>query len=217
MIDTKVYINGKLLAEPEQVQYSYTLFTQNPINPKFFKEHNITDVNEYHGGALYLVNTTPETAEELASYDFFQEVRINKDSIGSIDPKVFPFKPSMYPSNKDNFGPFLIPKKGLKIAINAQTIPFYSMVIEKYEGHENVVVTDSSITINGQPITDYTFNQDYFWMMGDNRHDSLDSRFWGFVPENHIVGKAVMIWMSADQNEGFLNKIRWSRIFRGIN
>ncbi len=217
MIDTKVYINGKLLPDPEKVQYSYTLFAKAPINPKFFKDNDITDWNEYHGGALFVVNTTPETAEKLSGFDFFQEVKINKDSIQTADPKVFPFKPSMYPFNKDNFGPFVIPKEGIKVALNARTIPFYSMVIEKYEGLENVVVTDSTIAVGGKLITEYTFTQDYYWMMGDNRHDSLDSRFWGFVPENHIVGKAVMIWMSADPSEGVLDKIRWSRIFKTIN
>ncbi|QHL86175.1 signal peptidase I [Nibribacter ruber] len=216
MRNMQVYINGKLLPEPEKVQYSYLLLSQNPINPKFFKEHNITDIYPTYGVQGYQINTTPETAKKLATYDFIQRIELQSDKVGAVDDKVFPFKPSMYPYNKDNFGPFVVPKEGMTVQINAQTIPLYEMVIRRYEGNEDVVVTDSTITIGGKQIKEYTFKQNYYWMMGDNRHDSLDSRYWGFVPEDHVVGKAVLVWMSADPNEGLLNKIRWSRIFMGI-
>ncbi|MBA9078053.1 MULTISPECIES: signal peptidase I [Rufibacter] len=214
MKDLQVYINDKLVPEPEKVQYSYFLLTKTPLNPNFFKENNITDIQELYGGAGYVVNTSPETAQQLKGFEFISNVIIRKDSVAQ--PDVFPFKPSMYPYNKDNFGPFVVPKEGMTVQINAQTIPLYEMVIRKYEGNENVVVTDSSITIAGKAITQYTFKQNYYWMMGDNRHDSLDSRYWGFVPEDHVVGKAVLVWMSADPNAGFFDKIRWSRIFMGI-
>jgi signal peptidase I len=218
MRDMQVYINDKPVNEPDKVQYAYGLTTNTPINPKFFKDHDITDVQEAFGGTAYVVHTSPATAQKLKGFDFIRDVTLYKDSIGSVRADVFPFKPSMYPYNKDNFGPFIIPKEGMTVNINAQTIPLYEMAIRKYEGFapEEVSISEDRILIKGQEIKQYTFKQDYYWMMGDNRHNSEDSRYWGFVPEDHVVGKAVLIWMSTDQNESFFNKIRWSRIFQGI-
>ncbi|RNI27992.1 signal peptidase I [Rufibacter immobilis] len=218
MRDMQVYINDKLVPEPERVQYAYGLLTTTPINDKFFKEHDITDLQPAYGGIGYVINTTPATAEKLKGFDFIKEVILYKDSVGSVRADVFPFKPSIYPYNKDNFGPFIIPKEGMTVDINPMTIPLYEMVIRKYEGFDpkQVAISDNKILINGQEIKKYTFKQDYYWMMGDNRHNSEDSRYWGFVPEDHVVGKAVLIWMSADPTESLFNKIRWSRIFKGI-
>ena len=93
----------------------------------------------------------------------------------------------------------------------------YAFTIEKYEGHDQVEVKDGALYIDGQKTDTYTFKQDYYFMMGDNRHDSLDSRYWGFVPEDHVVGKAWFLWLSLDKYESMFSKIRWSRIFKGIN
>jgi signal peptidase I len=113
--------------------------------------------------------------------------------------------------NRDNYGPITIPKKGSSVALNSQNIALYRRVIANYEGNK-LEEKNGQIIINGQPATSYTFKMDYYWMMGDNRHNSADSRFWGFVPEDHIVGRAWFVWLSYGENG-----IRWKRIFRGVN
>jgi signal peptidase I len=118
--------------------------------------------------------------------------------------------------NVDNYGPIIIPKKGWTIKLDTITFPLYIRAIKVYENND-VKISGNDIFINGKKTDTYTFKLNYYWMMGDNRHDSDDSRFWGFVPEDHIVGKALFIWMSWDDDESFLNKIRWNRLFRGIH
>lgn len=129
----------------------------------------------------------------------------------------FPQKPNLYPWNSDNFGPIYIPKAGTTVEINARTIPLYKKIIRDYE-HNDVEVTGQKVLINGQEANSYTFKQDYYWMMGDNRDHSEDSRAWGYVPADHIVGKPVFLWMSFDNfNEGLSNwKPRWDRIFTTV-
>jgi signal peptidase I len=127
------------------------------------------------------------------------------------------FPTSKYsPWNGDNYGPVTIPKKGMTIAINDSTLAFYGTAITEYEHHEDAKIEDKKLLIDGKEVTEYTFQQNYYFMMGDNRHNSLDSRYWGFVPEDHIVGKAFFIWLSIDKYAGLLNKIRWSRFFKLI-
>lgn len=121
-----------------------------------------------------------------------------------------------YDWNEDNFGPLVIPKAGTTVNINSTTWPLYKKIIQDYEKNE-VAVTSAGISINGQPADSYTFKQDYYWMMGDNRNSSIDARRWGFVPENHVVGKPVFIWMSWNTNGKGLNKIRWDRVFTTVH
>ena len=133
------------------------------------------------------------------------------------DPDIFPQSKS-YQGTVDNMGPIYIPQKGATIALNVQSLPFYKKIIEEYEGN-TLSVSGNQITLNGKVTTSYTFKQNYYWMMGDNRHRSEDSRFWGYVPEDHIVGKPVFIWMSIDGiNDGIGNwKIRWDRVFTTVS
>ncbi|WP_192821118.1 signal peptidase I [Rufibacter sp. LB8] len=215
MRDMQIYINDKLVPDPAGVQYSYVLVAPTGLGEKFFKDYNIYQPRQ-ENASVFSVHISPQQAEEISKLPFISQVVQMKDSVGDVRAEVFPFKPSLYPHNKDNFGPFIIPKEGMKVTLDAKTIPLYEMAIRRYEGHENVVVTDNSISIDGKPITEYTFKQNYYWMMGDNRHNSEDSRYWGFVPEDHIVGKAVLVWMSSNPDEGLLDKIRWRRIFMGI-
>ncbi|MEO6979881.1 MAG: signal peptidase I, partial [Mucilaginibacter sp.] len=116
----------------------------------------------------------------------------------------------------DNYGPIIIPKKGWTVKLDSISYPKYERCISVYENNK-LEVKGSDIYINDKKTDSYTFKLNYYWMMGDNRHDSDDSRFWGFVPEDHIVGKALFIWMSWDENASFFSKIRWGRLFNGIH
>ena len=116
----------------------------------------------------------------------------------------------------DNFGPLWIPKEGESIAINDSTLAIYGATIKLYEHNDDVKIDNNTLTIDGKAVTEYTFKQNYYFMMGDNRHNSLDSRFCGFVSEDHIVAKAFFIWLSIDRNADFIHKIRWSRFFKLI-
>ena len=136
------------------------------------------------------------------------------ESAGWYDPEVFPHNPK-FKWNIDNFGPLKLPKKGWTVALNDSTLTLYRRAIEVYEKNK-VDVKGKDIYINDKKANSYTFKMDYYWMMGDNRHDSLDSRFWGYVPEDHIIGKAMLTWLSIDSTENFFSKIRWNRIMRKI-
>ena len=131
------------------------------------------------------------------------------------DNNIFPFSKN-YPWNVDNFGPITIPKKGVTIDLTIDNLPMYERIIDLYEENE-LEVKDSVIYINGDVAGKYTFKMNYYWMMGDNRHNSADSRYWGFVPEDHVVGKAVFIWLSLDKDQPLLKKIRWNRLFTSVH
>ena len=134
---------------------------------------------------------------------------------GVYDPRIFPHSPN-YTWNVDNFGPLVIPKAGMTINIDTTNIVLYDRIIGVYE-HNDLKVQGDKVMINGKEAKTYTFKMGYYWMMGDNRHNSADSRFWGFVPEDHIVGKAVFVWMSLKENTSFSNKFRWNRFFTFVH
>ena len=145
-------------------------------------------------------------------------------NVKAVEPLTYPkanAQPDIYPSdnilhwNVDNFGPIYIPKKGATVQLTPENISIYRKVITEYE-HHVMTVNDAVVLIDDKPASSYTFEMDYYFMMGDNRHNSSDSRYWGFVPEDHIVGKAVFIWMSWESEGTFLNKIRWNRLFNLI-
>jgi signal peptidase I len=127
---------------------------------------------------------------------------------------VFPFSSdSLYRWTRDNFGPLWVPAKGETVELNLDNLPLYRRIITVYE--KNALKVDSGkIFINGKEAQSYTFKQDYYFMMGDNRHNSLDSRYWGFVPEDHVVGKPAMVWLSIDNEKSFPKNVRWSRLFK---
>lgn len=161
-------------------------------------------------------NLTEEMVAELLENESIDSV------VKTIEPEgiyggAYPQKPSLYPWNNDNFGPIYIPKAGSTVEINYRTIPLYKKIIRDYEFND-VVVTGKKVLINGQEASSYTFQQDYYWMMGDNRDHSEDSRTWGYVPADHIVGKPVFLWMSFDNfNDGIANwRPRWDRIFTTV-
>lgn len=218
--DGVIYIDGKELILPERAkpQYSYKLALdgKTPIDfESLFKELDITDpagfIDNERRDTLYISALTAASAERFKVVPGVTSVTriVSKE----VEKGVFPHTQNW---NQDNYGPIYIPQKGKTVALNLETLPFYKTIIADYE-NKDLKVNGTEIRIDGKVATSYTFGQNYYWMMGDNRHNSEDSRYWGFVPENHIVGKPVFIWMSWDTNGKGINKIRWDRLFTTVN
>ncbi|WP_162056175.1 signal peptidase I [Pontibacter pamirensis] len=212
--DRQVYINGKAVAMPEQAQYKYYVQTNQRLSEKFFLDKGIRvhEVILWEDG--YVIDASPELAAQLKALDFIKDVSLweQTDAPGEVFPNV-----TSLSWNKDNYGPLYIPQKGATVAITPESLPFYEKAILAYEHNEDAAIRDGKLYIGGKESKQYTFKQNYYFMMGDNRHNSLDSRYWGYVPEDHIVGKAVFIWMSTNEYGGAFDKIRWSRLFNAIN
>ncbi len=207
----EVYINGSKTVSPLNSQTSYHVVTDGTG----FSEQAIQRVGLRDGEMIspteFNFNLSKQTAKDLKSFGNVKIVEENAVPQGAYQEFIFPFN-QKYNWNVDNFGPLWIPKKGASIKINDDNIALYRKVIGEYE-QNNLEERDGKIIINGKEVENYTFKMDYYFMMGDNRHNSADSRFWGFVPEDHVVGKAVFIWMSWDSKGTFLNKVRWNRLF----
>ena len=223
--DGIVYIDGKILVMPERAkpQYSYAvaLDGKTPIDFEYLiKDLNITDEAGFKSelrDTLFLKALTAAGAERLKNVPGI--LSVTRQISTGIEAGIFPH---INKWNRDNFGPIYIPQKGKTVALTTETLPFYKRIITEYEKNNNgdkndLKVIGSEIRLNGSIVKNYTFKQNYYWMMGDNRHNSEDSRYWGFVPEDHIVGKPIFIWMSWDTNGKGLNKIRWDRVFTTVN
>jgi signal peptidase I len=214
-----VYINGKesILPERAKPQYSYKVAWdgKTQVNLDYIKQElHITDAFGQIANDTLLFSALPqESVERIKNIPGITQVEriIHKET----DPAIFPGSKNW---NVDNLGPIYIPEAGKTVALTNETLPFYKKIISEYEGKE-LIVSGNEIKIDGKVATSYTFEQDYYWMMGDNRHNSLDSRYWGFVPADHIVGKPIFIWMSIDGiNDGLKNwSIRWDRLFTTVS
>ena len=214
-----VYLDGKPNKEPDNVQYSYkvsfnkglsAIEWQNMISP-LQEELGIT--NEDLSGAY--IPLTKHAAEELAKHtQLVEEIKMVTDADMADQGKTYPVNANTG-WTRDNYGPIWIPAKGKSVKLTMDNIAVYERPIRVYEDNQ-LEVKNGKIYINGKETTEYTFKMDYYWMMGDNRHNSLDSRYWGFVPEDHVVGKPIFIWLSINpENVG--PKIRWNRLFNMVD
>jgi signal peptidase I len=223
--DMDVFVNGQKQSRPKEMQKLYSLVSKDEINERNLKrfgigKEDIGQVSRTNNDQIqYLVFLTDERANQIRSEKPPYIVSLaEEEKSGEI---TFPYhhtRPAKRFVNWDenNFGPLWIPKKGAELVLNDSTLSIYGSTIVRHEHNNNAEINNGKLLIDGKEVTIYTFKQDYYFMMGDSRNNSLDSRFWGFVPADHIVGKALFIWFSVDEDESFLNKIRWSRLFNKI-
>jgi len=211
-----LFVNGKEQENFAGMQYNYLVTTTSTINPKALDRLGIArDDRQEYNSMQYIFPLTEKMAGELKSFTNVTDVEKLLDDPQRWDPNIFPAD-SRFPWNVDNFGPLKVPAKGATIRLSKENLPLYRRIIDLYENND-LELKDSLILINGEPADSYTFKMDYYWMMGDNRHNSADSRYWGFVPEDHVVGKASFIWLSLDKDKKFLSKIRFKRLFKSIH
>jgi signal peptidase I len=235
IVNNELYINGTHIKTPEQAQFNYLVETQggflnekqfrtlgvsrddagvvlngNQNAKEFFERIGIEQNAEGNFNPVYRIPLTKEALRKLEKSGWARSVHIETDD----------FWQEIYPYNyntgwtRDNFGPIWIPKKGATVTLDEKNLALYSRCIKNYEGN-TLEQKEGQVFINGSPTTTFTFKYDYYFMMGDNRHNSLDSRSWGFVPEDHIVGKPVLIWFSTDKDRSLFNGgIRWNRLFK---
>ena len=215
----QAYVNNKIFPNPPGLQMEYEIEATTQVNEKVFQKYDISEYEQdlrQTDKTVYYVKATDQAIKDIKSLDFVKNITpilSTKGDTTQYGLNTYPYNSRLFPFNRDNFGPITVPKKGMTIQLDEKNLALYKSIITTFDGNKDAKYVNRQIILDGKPITSYTFKQDYFFMMGDNRHGSDDSRFWGFVPEDHIVGKAVFIWMSIDKDGTFLNKIRWSRLF----
>ena len=218
LIDAQLMVNDAPQEEPEGMkkQWHYNVSTKGTgLNPNIlYEKYDITEGGYGRNKNEYNLTLTNESRDAIQNFTNVTSVKRQYEKGGIYADYIFPHDKN-FKWNVDNFGPITVPAAGETVSITTENLSIYKDIIERYENNKLEVVA-GEIYINDKVATTYTFAMDYFWMMGDNRHNSADSRFWGFVPENHIVGKALFVWMSWDKNAKGLNKIRWNRLFSSV-
>ena len=235
IIDGQIYINGKVQKNPTNLQKNYLVMTDGrKISEDQFKRLGVSVddrmlINSWRNGEVILQNLQYPVNEQN-SYNPVYYLPLTVKALNMIrnfpnvlevieDPDLFSHQ--VYPKaythwTRDDYGPIYIPRKGATVQVNMENYPLYERLIRTYEGND-LQVKDSTIYINGEVATEYTFKMNYYWMMGDNRHNSEDSRFWGYVPDDHIVGKPLFVWLSIDKDQPGFNSVRWNRFFKWVD
>ncbi|HSV87544.1 MAG TPA: signal peptidase I [Bacteroidales bacterium] len=214
IIDGEIHINGSLLTDPPGVRHNYKVTTDGtPLSPRIFERNRITNWRRV-AEDIYYMEISRSVAEELSNLGNVMDIEKMVKPDGWFEPHIFPYSIE-FPWNEDNYGPIVIPKAGVTIDLTTSNLPLFERIIDVYEGND-LDVRNGQIYINGQPSDSYTFRLNYYWMIGDNRHNSADSRFWGFVPEDHIVGRALFVWLSLDNTRPLPGRIRFDKTFRVI-
>ena len=223
VVNRKLMINGKEAFLANTAQFNYDIKVDGAINPKRLEELNLNEQAQISKeGYEMAFPLTNENREKLKTFSNIKEISPQQFGAGEFMPQIGGMPDDVFPHSskfqwiRDNYGPIVIPKKGGTVKLTIDSLPLYERLISLYE-HNKLEVKDGKIFINGQQTDSYTFKMDYYWMMGDNRHNSLDSRYWGYVPDDHIVGKGVFIWMSLDPYTAGSKKFRWERAFTFIN
>ena len=222
IVNQQVFINGKAIQNPYESQQTYGVLFSAGLNIRKVLEdmgvsnedyENALAMMMYEGASHYMLPMTTEMAKQLSERpDVIEVVPMVYPADSTNGRELFPHAEG-YNWSVDNFGPVHIPAKGEPIHLTLENLPLYSRVIEVYEGNK-LEVANGKILINGEATDTYTPKMDYYWMMGDNRHNSADSRYWGFVPEDHVAGKARWVVFSKDKDHG---RIRWNRVFRNAS
>jgi len=237
--NNQVYINGKAAQNPKNMQLNYFVETETPLTETMFRNWGVSR-DDYMPYGQPCTVTDPETLSFLGfqpnangAYNLVYRFPMTEAMVAQIkklpsvkkvivEPEIIGgtmYYPVDYDNGwtRDNYGPIWIPKRGATIELTPENLALYRRCIKNYE-HNELEEKDGAVYINGEKATTYTFQYDYYWMMGDNRHNSADSRSWGFVPEDHIVGKPIMIWLSLDKDRSlFDGGIRWNRLFRWVD
>jgi signal peptidase I len=220
IIDKEIFVNGAALDHPENMKFRYMVTASDEITSRTLTRLELSKDDCFFLGrqdnqAIYSMFLTNKQSDHLSSLPFVSSITLQGKTNDGPEDDIFPSS-TFSKWNGDAYGPLVIPKKGMAIDINDSTLAYYGETIRLYEHLDNVTIADGKLTIGGKAYESYSFTQDYYFMMGDNRHNSLDSRYWGFVPADHIVGKPLFIWLSLDYEADLLHKVRWDRMFTKI-
>lgn len=216
----QIYIDGNKVENPEGLQHFYNVMTDGTaLNARFLDKMEISNEDASRmnmGNGYYMIPLTEKKAEEMKSYPFVRQMAMDEDKIDSTSmPQVWPYS-SDYNWTRDNYGPLYIPKKGATVKLSLKNLVIYDRIITAYEGN-TLKVKNGDIYVNDVKTDEYTFEMDYYFMMGDNRHQSADSRYWGLVPEDHVVGRPILVWLSLNKDKSlFGGKIRFNRFFKWV-
>jgi len=219
LVDGQVFVNGKANENAPRMQMIYHVKTKdgNGFDPKYLKEIDANMLQSLSNQGDFQMQIKEETVPTFKSMENVQTIEPIVQTRGEFMDFIYPFRKEI-PWNVDNYGPLYIPKAGDNIPLTQMNYWLYEKAIRDYEGNPTLKMENGKVYNNDKEITSYTFQRNYYFMMGDNRHFSADSRFWGMVPDDHIVGKAVFIWMSWDANESnIFKKVRWNRLFNLIH
>ena len=214
--DRQLYINGVVAQNPTNLQYTYLIKSKAPLNMQAIEDMGVNMKEAQTAPDGFTAQLTNADVERIKAFGNGVVVELVPQADSSRDAgKIFPHDPAHYHWNVDNYGPIWIPKAGVQVTLSAENIAFYRRIISVYEGN-TFVERGGKFIINGVETTTYTFKQSYYWAMGDNRHNSEDSRYWGFVPSDHVMGKPMFIWLST-KGANIFKGINWNRMFTSAN